>query len=132
MTATDTYTSVSTIANVIRPVSYAERKAIHRGPRGAQCKWHEMRNTAMGAANHAKNICAKSWDIIPMIERGTKEPYVIIKFYNRSDFGMCSFGATEHVTGRMRGKKDYWFDDIPAPDCLDLVNGVKSLNPEHE
>lgn len=132
MTATDTYTSVRCIANIIRPVSYAERKAVHRGPRGAQCKWHEMKDTAIGAANHADEIGAKSWDIVPMIEKGTDEPYVIIKFYNRADFGMCTFGDLPYITGHMRGKRDYWFDDIPAPDCLDLVNGVKSLRPEYD
>ena len=109
----------------IRLVTDRERRAIHRGQRGAQCKWHELRDTGMKAAEHAHNIGAKSWDIIPMTWLGKEDPKVFIKFYNREGHGMCGFGGTEDVTGRVRGKKDFWFDDLPQPHWFDRERGVR-------
>lgn len=117
-------------------VTDREREAIKNG-RGA-CKFHDLRETGNKCANHAVNIGAKSWDIIPMIWLGMHDPKVYVKFYNREGHGMCTFGDTDHVTGRIRGKELFWWVELPQPHWLDLDKGVRdrtegqAFHPENQ
>ena len=109
------------------------------GRRKASCKARDLTETAPRAAQCAKGVGAKSWDIMPATDNGIQDPLVIVKFYDRADFGLCTFPPEDAVgivnldyaTGEIRSRainggkpKMYWWDELPQPHWLDIENGV--------
>lgn len=123
----------------IWPLSKKEQKAVLKGPKGASCKAADLIDTAMRCVNCAIDVGAKSWDILP-IEGPSGRCLVWVKFYDRKDFGLCTFepddlfgaSALKYINGELRSQrlrrdynkpKMYWWYKISAPHWLDLEAG---------